>query len=379
MKRTLGFIWGNAVIGLCLGIQFLIFYLSHYNDGKWLVNLLSYGIPLLLLLEIGLTITLMLQKRWLVCIGSTLLGLFLLPKAVSETISLNFWFEQKSDGLETLDILTFNASTFNKNRKDPFVSDDSLFKGDFFHYLSQNKDSLEIMCIQEFHHDDAEDDRILDKIVSITGMGYYYTVPIWQSVQYGFFGIITFSKYPIIGGGTLFVGEESTLNRGIFTDIVFQEDTIRVINIHLHSMSIRVSLEDSLSYNDRANDVFGKLRAGSTKSKKQIEQVVKAIERSPYPVIVCGDFNTFPYGYAYQEVKKRLQNSFEKAGRGFGFTLNIFPYLVRVDNLFHSKELHCVESKVERRIELSDHFPVLAKFYLKKSRFPTAQDTTASH
>ena len=70
------------------------------------------------------------------------------------------------------------------------------------------------------------------------------------------------------------------------------------------------------------------------------------IERSPYPVILCGDFNEVPYGYAYGRVRKQLRNAFENSGTGFGFTYNKAPRYIRIDNQFYSnkKVSHIIEN-----------------------------------
>jgi endonuclease/exonuclease/phosphatase (EEP) superfamily protein YafD len=84
-----------------------------------------------------------------------------------------------------------------------------------------------------------------------------------------------------------------------------------------------------------------------------------------YPVILVGDLNETPYGWAYGTLRERLKNSFEEAGRGFGFTLNRSPYLVRIDNQFCSAEWQVTQFRTLRNIPYSDHFPVIADYTLK--------------
>jgi endonuclease/exonuclease/phosphatase (EEP) superfamily protein YafD len=84
-----------------------------------------------------------------------------------------------------------------------------------------------------------------------------------------------------------------------------------------------------------------------------------------YPVIVVGDLNETPYGWAYGTLRERLKNSFEEAGRGFGFTLNRSPFLVRIDNQFYSKDFTVKQFVTLRNINYSDHFPIAADYELK--------------
>ena len=79
-----------------------------------------------------------------------------------------------------------------------------------------------------------------------------------------------------------------------------------------------------------------------------------------------GDLNETPYGWAYGTIRERLQNAFEEAGSGFGFTLNRSPYFVRIDNQFFSNDWQILQFKTLRTIRYSDHFPLMGEYKLKK-------------
>src|SRR5690606_25860510 len=53
----------------------------------------------------------------------------------------------------------------------------------------------------------------------------------------GQFGLAIFSKYPIVNKGSIKFGA-LTQNHGMFADLKMGEDTVRVYNFHLQSMSI---------------------------------------------------------------------------------------------------------------------------------------------
>ena len=55
---------------------------------------------------------------------------------------------------------------------------------------------------------------------------------------------------------------------------------------------------------------------------EQADTIAKYIQQSPYPVIVCGDFNDVPGSYAYRTVKGNLQDVFVK----------IWKYISRYDS-----------------------------------------------
>jgi endonuclease/exonuclease/phosphatase family metal-dependent hydrolase len=346
----------------------VIFALSYYNIGHWAVNILAYTIPILLLI-LFLGFFLMLITKRLIVALFILFTFCFLGKPLYETISIGYLFkpkEQKDD--VTIKAITFNVSTFNKQRVTNFVSEDPILKHELFSFLTNVANKPDILCMQEFHHDDAENQKVIDMIIGLTGAEYYFTVPVFDPNQNGFFGLMTMSKYPIINKGVIFKGEMLTLNMGVYLDVKTPNDTIRVINIHLQSMSIRLNDTSSISLVGKILDVAERLKMGSIRSKEQIQPVLDVIQNSPYPILLCGDFNTFPYGYTYQIIKETLNNSFESAGKGFGYSLNILPYFARIDNQFCSKEFIPIESRVIREIKHSDHFPVFAKYLFKKEK-----------
>lgn len=344
----------------------VIFALSYFNTGHWTVNILAYTIPFLLLtLFIGFFLMLI-SKRLIVAIFILFVFCFLC-KPLYETISFGYLFKPKEQNDDvTIKAITFNVSTFNKQRITNFANEDPILKHELFSFLTNDANKPDILCMQEFHHDDAENQKVIDKIIGLTGLEYYYTVPVFDPNQNGFFGLMTMSKYPIINKGIIFKGDSLTLNMGVYLDVKTPDDTIRIINIHLQSMNIRLKDTSSTSLVGKIVDVAERLKLGSIKSREQMQPVLDVINQSPYPVLLCGDFNTFPYGYTYQVVKEMLNNSFESAGKGFGYSLNISPYFARIDNQFCSKEFIPIESRVIREIKHSDHFPVFSKYMFKK-------------
>jgi endonuclease/exonuclease/phosphatase family metal-dependent hydrolase len=47
----------------------------------------------------------------------------------------------------------------------------------------------------------------------------------------------------------------------------------------------------------------------------QIKKIRKAVDFSPYPVILAGDFNSVPNSYEYYNLGKDLQDAFLAAGK----------------------------------------------------------------
>jgi endonuclease/exonuclease/phosphatase (EEP) superfamily protein YafD len=111
---------------------------------------------------------------------------------------------------------------------------------------------------------------------------------------------------------------------------------------------------------------FARMRNGFERRSQEMDALESWINASPYPVIVCGDFNEIPYGYVYSKMRDLLANGFEKKGQGFGFTYNHLPYFIRIDHQFYSEDkLDIHRLKTFRDIKYSDHYPVMGTYSFK--------------
>ncbi len=181
------------------------------------------------------------------------------------------------------------------------------------------------------------------------------------------FGILTFSKYPIINKKTISFLPNDYNSIFQYVDILKGNDTIRVFNIHLQSLkfsSTNLKYLDKPSLNDqddikRSKGIISKLKTGFVKRGVQADRIRAEIDNSPYPVIVCGDFNDVPNSYAYNRIGGNLQNAFEERGSGLGRTFSSISPTLRIDNIFADKRM-AVRQYTRVKKKLSDHFPVLA-------------------
>jgi len=183
------------------------------------------------------------------------------------------------------------------------------------------------------------------------------------------FGIATFSKYPILKKSR--IPFNSSSNAAMYTDILFRNDTIRVFNIHLQSISFQ---KDNYAFMDTArlmysNEQINEIRAiGSrlktafSKRAEQAEVIARYINDSPHPVVVIGDFNDTPQSYAYRKIKRGLDDSFRKTGRGFGNTYAGELPSFRIDYILYSPPLL---SAGFTRIKTgnSDHYPITSYIF----------------
>ena len=127
-----------------------------------------------------------------------------------------------------------------------------------------------------------------------------------------------FTKYPIIHKeGKQFA---NSANGYLMVDLVIKEDTVRVINLQLWSMGIRVGkvtgkIRDQ-DYEDAKKEgrgIIASMRKGFIHHRDEMNQINRLIQQSQFPVIVVGDLNETPYGWAYGTIRERLKNSFEES------------------------------------------------------------------
>ncbi len=191
-----------------------------------------------------------------------------------------------------------------------------------------------------------------------------------QNTRYA--GLATFSSYPVIRKATIvFPG---TRNICMYTDILWNRDTVRIYNNHLQSIRLRkrpgAFLRNFDPLGDEENleelkDISFRLKNAFVERARQVRVISEHIRKCPYPVIVCGDFNDTPISYTYFTMKKGLVDAFLGSGEGLGNTYRgNFPSY-RIDYILHSPDL--ISARFQRhRVPLSDHYPVSCILFKKQ-------------
>lgn len=237
--------------------------------------------------------------------------------------------------------------------------------------------SPDVTCFQEMVGSDSFPDAINYVPVMMQQMGFEYSHYSYNTkIDFDdkhHFGIIIFSKYPVIKKQTVSFYPYDYNSIFQYADIVKNRDTFRVFNIHLQSLKFSAGNLKFIDNPEMKNkqdieaskSIIYKLKIGFLKRKVQAEHIHDEIVKSPYPVIVCGDFNDVPNSYAYHTIGADLKNAFAEKGSGIGRTFSGISPTLRIDNIFTSKKINILQfTRVVRR--LSDHFPIIADLELKK-------------
>ena len=328
----------------------LLLFASVYISPEYFqyVGLLPFFIPVILILNLFLLVTLILSWRKLFLIP--LIALLLGYKFLLAT----FQIHPKNEDADGLKVLTYNAHMFYGLRKSEGAQEANV--------LSWLQDQpADVKVFQEFYQDNTTPSRDAVKILgkeSNYKVSYHITDgnPNKRSN-----GLAIFSKYPIINDGKVFNAQGT--NGAIFADILVKSDTIRIYNAHLESMKIDSDgLENLEGVKENYRQTLGKLQRGSLARSKQLKVLIEHMNNSPHPLILLGDLNEIPYSYTYFKLGEKYQNAFENAGRGFGFTYNRILFFLRIDHIFSSEKLNAVQFKTHREVDYSDHYPISATF-----------------
>jgi endonuclease/exonuclease/phosphatase family metal-dependent hydrolase len=286
--------------------------------------------------------------------------------AIGFTHFLNYiqLFKPSGNKTGTFKVLSYNVRLFNyfENR-----NGSNSEKRVLEFIKSQNPD---IICLQEFF---VMGNPLQDEEAVNTALGgnYYSHVKVLGTGKNKYYGIVTFSRFPIISKGEIVHPGSSSLT--IYTDILIKTDTFRIYNNHLQSFRLKKmerSFIEEMTVSDE-NEKLGEvkslwvsLKKGFVRRALQAEVLKDQINRSPFPVIIAGDFNDTPVSYSYRKIRKGLNDSFVNSGYGAGFTYKGNYPPNRIDYILYDNSL--INSYFEIiKARYSDHYPIAGYFRLK--------------
>ncbi|MFV0345847.1 MAG: endonuclease/exonuclease/phosphatase family protein [Bacteroidales bacterium] len=166
-----------------------------------------------------------------------------------------------------------------------------------------------------------------------------------------------------------------TSNGYMWVDLKINSDTVRVINCHLQSNSLLLEQYnntiseyglDSEQAKKQALDLGHRLSTGFRKRAEQVNSLLAYIKKSPYSVLVCGDFNEPPVSYMHESMTELISDSFEKRGSGIGSTYRGKLPFLRIDYVFYSSKKFTPNIYQNLEVGDSDHYPLYVGFELLK-------------
>ncbi|KQR95152.1 metal-dependent hydrolase [Chryseobacterium sp. Leaf180] len=292
-------------------------------------NFLSIVFPYLLCIHIILTLILILKKRkiaWLAIVSAIL---FYMP--AKRWVRLSFAENQPQKNKLQIKVLSYNVKYGSKGW--PKIRD---------YIRSQDADFIFVQEKDTNH----EVRRDLVKYPSV----------------------ILKTKHKILRQQELM--NDYCNGNSFYADVQIHGKIIRIVNVYLEPFRLNKSMlkvKDNLEAKDKSQTFFGifdRLVPTFRIHQVQVEKIRRAVENSPYPVIMAGDFNAAPNSWEYYHLSKDLKDAFLTAGNGSATSFHDYKIPLRLDYIFTSSQLKAVNYKVHREVKLSDHFPVIAEFEL---------------
>ncbi|HEV7349042.1 endonuclease/exonuclease/phosphatase family protein [Telluribacter sp.] len=262
-------------------------------------------------------------------------------------------------GAPALKIVNYNIAGFQ------LYDDSEPFTEQVLSWLKQT--NPDVICLQEFSNRKNKAGVTTLELMKKAGYPHHVALTRVNDEDPSYVsGVITFSKYPIVASKDAHFASQNGM---VQTDIRWRGKIIRIINVHLYSMTLKLNkLASQKGYVGVKRETRGTLRQmkkGFVERNDEVNQLDSWITESEYPVVVCGDFNETPYSYVYGRLRGQLANAFEVQGRGFGFSYNRLPYFIRIDHQFYSREnLRLQDFQTMRKIPYSDHYPLVGTYTL---------------
>jgi endonuclease/exonuclease/phosphatase family metal-dependent hydrolase len=255
---------------------------------------------------------------------------FFRPFGVEKTVNAD---------LENIKLLSYNLQGF----RIPYQKNTT--QGEIANFI--NTENPDIICLQEFYTNNKVTEELF---ASLIGEYKYHSVFYSVKRKNSSYGIATFSRYPI--KMMLEIPFENTANAAMYTDIDVNGKIIRVYNVHFQSIKLNLTKIDEIE------EVSSRLKTAFVKRAGQVDIMAKHIDVSPYPVIVCGDFNDTPMSYTYNKIRGDKLDTFCEVGSGMPSTyrLSVIPFF-RIDYILHDKTIESLTYSIHK-IDYSDHYPI---------------------
>jgi endonuclease/exonuclease/phosphatase family metal-dependent hydrolase len=326
---------------------------------------LSLLFPVTILINCCFVVFWIISRKWLFLLSLSIL--LLSASQITNTFSFRFGKTKSVAVTHPVKILTYNTWRCSRITKPTKKNPNKVLQ----YALETNAD---IICLQEFTVSDKDEYLTLKDVLRLFEKYPYKHIVLNGSKSSRQEGIATFSKYPIINKQRIDYPSDNNLS--IYSDINIDGKIIRLINNHLESN--RLTEDDksrpiNLKENFDADSLSGitlyfskKLAAAYKLRAVQADSVAEIVDKSPYKVIMCGDFNDVPCSYAYTRAKGNLTDAFSESGFGMGWTFNERYFHFRIDYVMYDSSAFDIIKYKSERVKYSDHYPVLCTLNLKE-------------
>ena len=350
-----------AVVSALSALMLTVIFTSQFvsPDKMWYFSLLGLLAPIVYIIALVAMFYWIIRWKWIptvIMLLFILTGLFYVPLYCKIDITRTYGDPVYDRG--NVKILTFNVRHFLDDRW--HSSADSVA-------ALVKTQQPDIICFQEYPGGGA----IRKRMESLLE-GYQ---PSGMSTRKKDLAVECFSRNGIIKTDSI-TGLNGTA-LGMWADVRMADDTVRVFNIHLQITSVSPKDNQYITHHQfladstrkqRFHDIARGLLANNRRRAQQVNLIRSEIEQSPYPVVVCGDFNDVPMSYAYRTVAKGLDDTFRKQGHGYAHTYRGLFDMLRIDYILVDPHRFETLSYEIPQLEVSDHYPVVSRIKLTDNK-----------
>lgn len=332
---------------------------SHISPEKsWILPFFGLLYPYLVIINIFLTIYWILRRRWL----------FLIPAIIViagwNHLGRTFQFSSSDvipAGLKPFKVISYNVKNLSNDNVDLLEPE---IRDKIIGYLDE--EDPDIICLQEFSVVHPDPEAFIDSISDRLKLPYHAHSQYSEKPRKRIDAIFIFSKFPILDYSP--VKKDLVHNFALFADLLIGNDTVRLFNIHLESLRLRhedynfiseldLQFEEKENIKEGSWRIFKKMKTAFSLRASQVETLSSCILDSPYPVILCGDFNDTPNSYAYQQLTANLKDAFIESGKGLGNTYIGKLPSYRIDYILYNDYFTSWQYR-RGLVKYSDHYPV---------------------
>ncbi len=325
------------------------------------ISLFAIAFPYLFVAALFCSLTFFFVKKSIAVIAVlfTFLAGF---KNLHSTVAVNAgnWQMHKNDS--ALRVMTWNTEEFITL---------TVFKNELSDKRAQmivaiNTYKPDILCVQELKNlENSNMEVSIRKVMDTLGFTYHFfsNDETMTFNNYGLFatrGVGIFSRLPLLDTGRITTISRAKKANMIYADVLFNNRPVRIFTAHLLSFQLYGDTTANeniykITYH-RKRSVQYKIRETEIAHGREVAIIKNAVNKSPYPVIYCGDINATPASYTYHTLKKDLQDAFLEKGSGLGSTF--YKLNLRIDVCLAGNQLRVTQCTVPQ-LYLSDHFPVV--------------------
>lgn len=296
--------------------------------------MLNLAVPLICLFNFLFFFFWLFRMRW-----QTVLFFVALLLGINEWGMLYRFPNADGKDLNGIKVLSFNVRLFNRlqwiKREDIPESIEKFI----------NAEGPDVICFQEFDKAHAP---------KLSQYPYRFFAPNKRT------GSAIYSRKPLFNKQT--IQFENSTNSGVYADLIYQADTLRIFNIHFESL--RFDLVDSLHLDAYATRFRKRLRKVQKLQLAQVQSLNELISDDIPPSVLCTDLNNTAFSSVYDALPPMFQDAYLSHGSGLGGTYSLFYFPLRIDFIFVDARLK-VNSFKTHAVMYSDHQPLTAHIGLR--------------